>query len=100
MHSSMKGSEARRREEPERRGGGVWGGAPTRRNPSQYGGLGAKIFKKSTLKSRIFLHFCKLKSIGARAILKVEGHFFTVPIHFYLVPTIMGGHVPPSLQYE
>ena len=80
-------SEARRREAPERRGGGGGGSGEGRRS-------------KSTLKSRIFLHFCKLKSIGARAILKVEGHFFTVPIHFYLVPTIMGGHVPPSLQYE
>ena len=33
-----------------------------------------KNFQKSTLKSRIFLHFCKLKCIGAGAILQVEGH--------------------------
>jgi len=35
------------------------------------------------------------RSIRAGAILKVEGHsrkFFTVPLHFYLVPCLTGGH--------
>jgi len=43
-----------------------------------------------------------VKGIGAGAISKVEGHFkfFTVPPHFYLVPSLTGGHMPPSLQYE
>ena len=56
-------SEARRREAPERQGGcGLGRGAVA---PPQYEGMGGlwpqKIFKKSTLKWRIFRHFCKLK---------------------------------------
>ena len=51
-------SEARRREAPE----GGWGLGRGAVAPPQYGGLAPrKIFKKSTLKSLIFLHFCKLK---------------------------------------
>ena len=51
-------------------GTNIWGPVdggtegPERGRP-QYGGLGAKIFQKSTLKSRIFRHFLQAEMVSS-----------------------------------
>jgi len=105
-HSSMEGpkvpSEARRREAPQRRGG--WGlGRGTVALPSMGVWGPQKIFQKINVEIAYFSSFLQAKMHRRRSDFKSGGAhwiFFTVPLNFYLVPTLMGGHVPSSLQYE
>jgi len=105
-HSSMEGPkvprEARRREAPERRGG--WGLGSGAVAPPQYGDLGAMTpenFSKINVEIAYFSAFLQAKMHMRQSDLykwralspaRSTGIFFTVPIHFYLVPTLMGGH--------
>ena len=74
--------EARRREAPERRGG--WGLGRGAVAPPQYGGSPQKIFKKSTMKSRTFRHFCKLKwSLLQWPKAELDNRVFILDVHFW-----------------